>query len=155
MQIRAATVTDLASIVEYSDLAFAYLTGHSGKSGVDAADDLRLQILEGSIQLICDGEDVLGYISLYPAADQMFIDTLAVLQKHHRRGLGSRLLGFADGEALRRGLTTLNLFTKGTVEDNLAFYPRRGYRETGRCNDDGFCRVFYSKDISLPLANHA
>jgi len=148
MQIRAATVTDLASIVRCADLAFASASGHSDKRDVKLQGNLRSQILEGSIQLICDGARVLGYISLWPTADQMFIDTLAVLPKHHHQGLGSQLLAFADTETLRLGLSSVNLFTKATMVDNLVFYQRRGYRETGRCDDDGFCRVFYTKDIS-------
>ena len=104
--------------------------------------------MEGSIHLICDEAQVLGFISLWPTADQMFIDTLAVLPRHHRRGLGSQLLAFADSETLRLGLSGVNLFTKATMVDNLVFYQRRGYRETGRCDDDGCCRVFYSKSVS-------
>ena len=151
MQIRAATVTDLASIARCSDLAFASTAARSEQRDVKLGDNLQFQILEGSIQLICDEARVLGYISLWPTADQMFVDTLAVLPKHHRQGLGSQLLAFADSEALRLGLSSVNLFTKATMVDNLEFYQRRGYRETGRCDDDGFCRVFYTKDIS-PLA---
>ena len=152
MHIRAATVADLASIVRCADLAFAPFAGHSDKRDVKLEDRLELQILEGSIRLICDEEKILGYISLWPTANQMFIDTLAVLPKHHRRGLGSQLLAFADRETSRLGLDTINLFTKETMADNLVFYQRRGYGETGRCDDDGFCRVFFSKSIRRKAA---
>jgi ribosomal protein S18 acetylase RimI-like enzyme len=152
MHIRAATVTDLASIVRCADLAFASFAGLSDKRDVKLEDSLRSQILDGSIHLICDEAQVLGYISLWPTANQMFIDTLAVLPKHHRRGLGSQLLAFADRETSRLGLDTVNLFTKATMADNLVFYKRRGYRETGRCDDDGFCRVFFSKNIRRKAA---
>jgi ribosomal protein S18 acetylase RimI-like enzyme len=147
-KIRAATVTDLAAIVACSDLAFMSFAGGRDKRDVKPTHNLQSQILEGSIQLICDETSVLGYISLWPTADRMFVDTLAVLPKHHRRGLGSQLLAFADSETLRLGLKSVNLFTKATMADNLEFYRRRGYHETGRCDDDGFCRVFYSKNIS-------
>jgi ribosomal protein S18 acetylase RimI-like enzyme len=152
MRIRAATVADLASIVRCANLAFASFAGLSDKRDVKVEDSLRSRILEGSIHLLCDEAQVLGYISLWPTADQMFIDTLAVLPKHHRQGLGSQLLAFADRETLRLGLDSINLFTKATMADNLAFYERRGYRETSRCDDDGFCRVFYSKSIPRKAA---
>jgi ribosomal protein S18 acetylase RimI-like enzyme len=155
MHIRAATVTDLASIVRCADLAFATFAGLSDKRDVKLEDSLRSRILERSIHLICDEAQVLGYISLWPAADQMFIDTLAVLPKHHCRGLGSQLLAFADRETLRLGLDSINLFTKATIAENLAFYRHRGYRETSRCDDDGFCRVFYSKSIARKLRDWA
>lgn len=150
-QIRAATVADLAAIIICSDLAFMSFAGYEDSGDVQLAENLQSQILEGSIRLICDGTDVLGYISLWPTADQMFIDTLAVLPMHHRKGLGSQLLAYADFETLRLGLKAITLFTKATMTGNLVFYQSRGYRETGRCDDDGFCRVFYSKAIS-PLA---
>jgi ribosomal protein S18 acetylase RimI-like enzyme len=152
MRIRAATVADLASIVRCANLAFASFAGLSDKQDVKLEESLRSQILEGSIQLMCDGAGVVGYISLWPTADQMFVDTLAVLPKHHRQGLGTQLLAFADNETLRLGRSSVNLFTKATMADNLVFYKRRGYRETGRCDDDGFCRVFFSKSIRRKAA---
>jgi ribosomal protein S18 acetylase RimI-like enzyme len=146
--IRAATVADIAAIVTCSDLAFISFACDTDKEDVKPTHYLQSQILEGSIHLICDGACVLGYISLWPIAGQMFIDTLAVLPKHHRQGFGSQLLKFADSETLRLGLKSVSLFTKATIAHNLEFYRRRGYHETGRCDDDGFCRVFYSKNIS-------
>ena len=152
MHIRVATITDLVSITSCTDLAFASFAEQSHKRDAKLEDSLRSQILEGSIWLICDEAHVLGYISLWPTADQMFIDTLAVRPSHHRQGLGSQLLAFADRETLRLGLSSVNLFTKATMADNLVFYQHRGYRETGRCDEDGFCRVFYSKSIPRKAA---
>jgi ribosomal protein S18 acetylase RimI-like enzyme len=147
-KIRTATVSDIAAIVTCSDLAFFSAAGCTDKGEVNRSDNLQSQIVEGSVHLICDEAYVLGYISLWPAADRMFVDTLAVLPKHHRQGLGSQLLALADSETLRLGLKSVNLFTKAAMAGNLDFYRRRGYHETGRCDDDGFCRVFYSKNIS-------
>ena len=152
MRIRTATGADLASIVRCADLAFAPFAGHSAKRDVNMEENLKSQILEGSIHLLCNEAQVLGYISLWPTANQMFIDTLAVLPMHRRRGFGSQLLAFADRETLRLGLSSVNLFTKATMADNLVFYKRRGYGETGRCDDDGFCRVFFRKNIRRKAA---
>ena len=81
MHIRAATVADLAAIVRCSILAFAPFAGTADEDtdDVQLATNLRSQIHEGSIRLICDGTEVLGYISFWPTADNMFVDTLAVL----------------------------------------------------------------------------
>jgi GNAT superfamily N-acetyltransferase len=144
-RIRLATVDDLAAIVRCLELAFAPFNEFEDSQYPQLSDDLKSQIFEGSIRLIFDETQVLGFISFWPAADQMFIDTLAVLPTHHGQGLGSKLLAFADIETLRLGFKAVTLFTKARMTGNLQFYQRRGYRETGRCNDDGFCRVFYTK----------
>lgn len=152
IHIRTATAADLPAIIDCSNLAFAAfgdaLDGDNGSDDAQLEKTLRSQILEGSIRLICNEAEILGYITFWPTADEMFVDTLAVSPKYHRRGLGSRLLAFADAETSRLGLRAVTLFTKAKMPGNLRFYRRRGYRETGRCDDDGFCRVFYAKKIS-------
>jgi ribosomal protein S18 acetylase RimI-like enzyme len=158
IHIRTATAADLPAIVDCSNLAFAAFGTDALDSDSDCVTDdaqlaktLHAQIIEGSIRLICNQTEILGYIAFWPTADEMFVDTLAVSPKYHRRGLGSRLLAFADNETSRLGLKAITLFTKAKMPGNLRFYRRRGYREIGRCDDDGFCRVFYAKKIS-PLA---
>lgn len=145
MRIRVATVDDLAAIATCLDLAFASFNEFEDSEDAPLPDDLKSRIIEGSVRLICNGTQVLGYISFWPAAHQMFIDTLAVLPTHRRQGLGSKLLAFADVETLRLGFKAVTLFTKARMTGNSQFYQSRGYRETGRCDDDGFCRVFYTK----------
>ena len=152
MQIRPATIPDLAAIVACADLAFESFAGSSADSDDHLPGDLTALVLDGSIHLICDGGESLGYISLWPIADHLFVDTIAVLPKHQGHGLGGRLLSFAEGEAARLGLRSIRLFTKEKMSDNLAFYQRHGYRETDRCGQDGYPRVFYRKDIAPRLA---
>ena len=53
---------------------------------------------------------------------------------------------------MRLGLKAVTLFTKVKMTGNLRFYQGRGYRETDRCDDDGFCRVFYTKQLPLSAA---
>lgn len=152
MKIRAATLPDLAAVVACADLAFATSLPHPLKLDVGVNNDLRSQILDGSVHMICSSATVLGYISLWPIADHLFVDSIAVLPKYHGQGLGTQLLAFAEHEASRLGLHSVRLFTKEKMADNHAFYRHRGYCETGRCDDDGFPRVFYSKDISHQTA---
>ena len=152
--VRIATVDDLASIVSCLALAFGAASDDIVADCDDAqlADDLTSQISDGAIHVVCDQSHVLGYISFWPAADQMFVDTLAILPEHHRRGLGSQLLAYADFETRRLGYSAITLFTKAHMMGNLQFYKSRGYRETGRCDDDGYCRVFYVKKFPPVLA---
>lgn len=147
MHIRCATLADMVPISLCTDMAFASFAQPSDTSYVKQAAALQAQILDNCFRVMCIGSRIVGYISFSPAADQLFVDTLAVMPAYHGRGIGTRLLAFADSEALRLGLSGVNLFTKAAMTGNLAFYERRGYREMGRCDDDGYCRVFYCKDV--------
>jgi len=148
MQIRPATVSDLAEVVACADLAFAFIARLEGNRHVKPGGNLALQIREGSIYLICDPVRVLGFISFSPNANHLFVDTIAVLPKLHGQGLGSQLLAFAEKEALRLRLRSVRLFTDGNVANNHIFYRRRGYHETGGYHEGSFSRVFYRKDVA-------
>lgn len=147
MQIRQALVHDLAAIITCADLAFESVSGGPGEQTLTLDGALTSQVGEGVIYLIGDSTRSLGYISLWPISDHLFVDTIAVLPAHQGQGLGRRLLAFAESEASRLGLHSVRLFTKEVMADNLAFYQRRGYRETGRCDEDGYSRVFYRKHV--------
>jgi hypothetical protein len=51
-----------------------------------------------------------------------------------------------DGTSIR-GVTEVRLYTNEAMTENLSFYPRHGYRETGRAVQDGFRRVYFSKTV--------
>lgn len=148
--IRVAIIEDLPAIVTCLDLSFASFADaeFEDNDDIQLAENLTSQIREGSVHVACDESQVVGYISFWPAGEQMFIDTLAVLPNHRRQGLGSKLLALADYETLQRGLEAVTLFTKARMSGNSRFYQSCGYRETGRCDDDGFCRVFYLKKMA-------
>jgi ribosomal protein S18 acetylase RimI-like enzyme len=62
-------------------------------------------------------------------------------------GVGARLLALAEEQARSLGLAEIRLYTNAAMTENLACYPRHGYAETGRGEQDGFQRVFFSKRL--------
>jgi ribosomal protein S18 acetylase RimI-like enzyme len=127
MKIRSATAWDLAAVAGCADLAFGVPRSPDNRA------ELALQIQQGLIQVQCEAGRVLGYISFSPNRDHLFVEAMAVRPELHGRGIGSRLLAFAEGVAQRLGLRSVRLFTSGEITSNLIFYRRRGYCETGRC----------------------
>jgi GNAT superfamily N-acetyltransferase len=148
MQIRAATMSDLVEVGACADLAIASDHGSRKNRGVKPDGELASQIRRGAVHVIGGPAPILGFISFSPNADHLFVDTIAVRPSHQHRGLGSRLLAFAEQEASRLGLRSVSLFTDGKLADNLNFFQRRGYHETSRCDEGDFSRVFYRKDIA-------
>ncbi len=62
-----------------------------------------------------------------------------------RAGHGRTLLELADQDARELGLPEIRLCTNEAMTENLAFYPRQGFHETGRGVQDGYHRAFFAK----------
>jgi len=88
---------------------------------------------------------ILGLLVLEVADGHLLIENVAVAPEAQGIGIGVRLLSFAEDQARSRGLPEVRLYTNEAMTENLAFYGRRGYRETHRASDDGYQRVFFSR----------
>jgi ribosomal protein S18 acetylase RimI-like enzyme len=83
-----------------------------------------------------------------PGEDHMFVDNVAVAPGHQGRGLGRRLVLFAEERAREVGLSEIRLYTNEKMHENLAFYGKLGFEETDRGLDGGYRRVFMRKWLS-------
>jgi ribosomal protein S18 acetylase RimI-like enzyme len=90
---------------------------------------------------------IVGLIVLIASQGHLLIENIAVLPSAQRRGIGSRLLALAEDEARAQGLGEIRLYTNEGMTENLAYYPRHGYLETHRAEEDGFRRVYFSKRL--------
>ena len=80
--------------------------------------------------------------------DHLLLDTIAVAPGAQGGGQGRRLLERAERDAIEQGLSEVRLCTNEAMTENLVYYPRHGYRETGRAVQDGYRRVFFSKSLA-------
>jgi ribosomal protein S18 acetylase RimI-like enzyme len=79
--------------------------------------------------------------------DHLLLETIAVAPGAQGSGYGRLLLDRAEGDAAELGLPEVRLYTNEAMTENLTFYPRHGYRQTGRAVQDGFRRVYFSKTL--------
>jgi len=93
------------------------------------------------------GGQAAGYIILLPQPGYLLLDNVAVLPAAQGRGIGARLLALAEEHARRLGLPEIRLYTNEAMTENLAYYPRHGYTETRRAQQDGFHRVYFRKRL--------
>lgn len=95
------------------------------------------------------GEDgVDGLIVLLPESGALLVENVAVRPALHGRGIGRRLLGYAEDEARRLRLPVLRLYTHEKMGSNLRLYQRLGYVETGREPAGGGHVVHLSKPLT-------
>ena len=84
-----------------------------------------------------------------PGDNQMLLDNIAVDPACQGKGLGSRLLVFAEARAMALQYPCIDLHTHALMVENQALYARRDYKETARRREQGFDRVYMRKMLTL------
>jgi ribosomal protein S18 acetylase RimI-like enzyme len=110
-------------------------------------DDYAALIAEGRVHLLEIGGVVEGLVVLIPQEDSMLLDNIAVAPSGQGKGLGRRLLEFAEAAAAGGGYGSISLYTNEMMVENIGLYGRIGYVETHRAEEYGFRRVYMRKSL--------
>jgi len=110
-------------------------------------DDYAARVSE----VLQDGPLIAGILVLLSAPEYLLLDNIAIAPDRQSRGLGRRLLAFAESEALRRSHRETRLTTHQTMIENQRLYASIGYEETGRGSEAGYDRVFVRKPLRDPV----
>lgn len=145
LDFRIAVPGELAEIVDLVGLAYEPYVPRIGREPAPMTTDHSPAITAGRVLLARSDRRLVGLLITEPRADHLLIENLAVHPDTRGLGVGSQLLSRAEDEARRLGLPELRLYTNAAMTENLAYYPRRGFTQTGRAIEDGFDRVFFSK----------
>ncbi|EMD82587.1 GNAT family N-acetyltransferase [Pacificimonas flava] len=114
---------------------------------------LRAAIAEGLQWIGIDSRDetrLAGQLTAAVDADSMLIAQVDVVPHAQRQGLGRALIGAAEAEARRRGLSSLWLRTFRDIPWNAPFYASLGFQpEAATENDVGEHGVAQERDLGL------
>ena len=127
--------------------AYTLYIPRMGKEPAPMLADYGTLIAAGQVHVLEEGREAIAAIVIYPKDDALFIENIAVDPIAQGKGYGRALLDFAEQEARRLGLEALRLYTNAAMTENLAYYPGRGFRETGRREEEGYKRVFFEKRV--------
>jgi len=147
MITRIAAESDLNAVTICAEKAYLVYVPRIGRKPAPMVADFAVQIAAGQIHVAEADGTIAGYIVFYPRDDHIHVENVAVDPALQGRGIGKALLGLAEAAAKRQGLAALELYTNAQMTENQVFYPRLGYVETGRREEDGFARVYYRKDL--------
>ena len=142
---RRATITDLPSVRRVIGAAYAVYLDRMDRPPAPVLHYYHREVAAGAVWVL--GEPVLAVIVLIPGNDSLLVENVAVDPAAQGIGLGRRLMAFAEQQAASLGLGRITLYTNEVMTENLAFYARLGYRETGRRTEDGYHRVFLEKTL--------
>ena len=147
--IRRAAPADRATVEAIVGAAYTKYIERIGQPPGPMLDDYAALIAAGAVSVMEEPETgaVAGILVLLPQPDHLLLDNIAVRPDRQGRGIGRRLIAFAEDAALRLALPELRLYTHATMTENIALYRRLGFIETGRGHDAGYDRVFMTKRL--------
>jgi ribosomal protein S18 acetylase RimI-like enzyme len=147
LTVHAATAADLPEIERCVGAAYAMYVERIGQPPAPMSADYEALVGRGVVRVAEDDRGLAGLVVAWPEPDHLFIENVAVWPERQGEGIGSRLLEACAARARELGLGELRLYTNEAMTENLAYYPRRGFVETGRRVEDGFRRVYFSKRL--------
>jgi ribosomal protein S18 acetylase RimI-like enzyme len=112
---------DLAQLFAFARSAFAGLAGWS--------DERVFEVMTGDLVFVArEGGSPAGYVALRDETDDaMYIDQLFVVPGHEQRGVGRRLLAYAEGYAIAERARALRIVVEEANWPARGFYRRSGF----------------------------
>ncbi len=146
--LRRARTEDAPAVTALVRRAYDKYVARIGREPKPMTADYRAAIAAHQLWVHEEAGTLIAVLELIPAADHMLIENVAVELSEQGRGIGRRLMAFAEVEARRQGLPEMRLYTNERFTENLALYARLGYRETHREPLMGSQIVFMQKGLA-------
>lgn len=144
-RIRVANDDDVTDVQSCVLAAYAKYVRRIGKEPAPIKADYTSEIKSGCVYVALSGDEIVGCVTFSAREDHLYLQNLAVIPTHSGNGYGKKLIQFVEETALRQGLKAVELYTNEAMSENLAMYPKLGYVETERREQDGYKRVFFRK----------
>jgi ribosomal protein S18 acetylase RimI-like enzyme len=148
MTVRLADDGDVDALRRIAVAAYQRYVARIGRAPAPMTADYARAVRDGQAWVAVEDGHVVGFVILVVQPGHLLLENVAVLPAAQGRGIGARLLGLAEEHARRLGLDEIRLYTNEAMTENLAYYPRHGYTETHRAEQDGYRRVFYRKPLT-------
>ncbi|MFA5393967.1 MAG: GNAT family N-acetyltransferase [Candidatus Ratteibacteria bacterium] len=146
--IRSSVPDDAPTMRRCAEAAYQQYVERIGKSPAPMhADYASLADGKGTFVAEADGKVVVGLVVLVTNINEIWLDNVAVFPEYQGKGIGGRLIQFAEHEACRRGYSWFDLYTNEAMVENIEIYTHLGYVEISRRTEHGYRRVYMRKNL--------
>ena len=136
--MRPARPGDAATVGDLVRTAYSKYVERIGKEPAPMLEDHDASIRDGEMWVLeGTGGGWSGMLVMRPIEDRMFVDNVAVAPGQQGRGLGRRLVTFAEERTKEAGLSEIRLYTNEKMHENPNFYGKLGFEEIDRRLDGG------------------
>jgi GNAT superfamily N-acetyltransferase len=167
MEVRPAGSEDVATYAALGRAAQAWLRARGLGQYVPAAHDeyaaaIRSRVESGTLYVVRDGGEVLGFFSLdaspspwWPAdgAPALYLAGMVVAGSARGRGVGSRIIEWCAAEAARRGRQYVRLDCHAGNPWLCRYYEAHGFELRGRVEQHpGYDGCLYQRGVAPPAS---
>ena len=145
LPMRPATLADAEPVAACVAAAYWHYIPIIGRTPGPMLDDYAQIIAQHTVWVMEDDNAIVGLIVLMQKEYGMLLDNVAIHPTYQGRGLGKRLMQWAEKEVVRRGFEAIHLYTHEKMTQNINIYSKMGYLETERRHEYGFNRVYMRK----------
>jgi len=144
--IRLATSNDLPALQAIAVKAYAPYIARMGREPAPMRPDFARHITADTV-FVCDEGGVKAYAVIITNEDEALLDNIAVDPNAQGQRFGAKLLIHVESYLRDEDFSAYTLYTNVHMTQNIAWYTRAGFTETGRSTQAGFERVFFRKTL--------
>jgi ribosomal protein S18 acetylase RimI-like enzyme len=144
---RLARSEEVGTLRQLVTDAYTLYIERMGKAPGPMLDDYARRVADGQAWVLEIDHVIAGLIVLEDDGRSLLLDNVAVSPAAQGRGLGRRLIAFAEDEARRRGHVEVRLYTNVLMAENIVLYERLGFRKTELIREHGFDRQYMTKAL--------
>jgi ribosomal protein S18 acetylase RimI-like enzyme len=145
--LRPAEGSDAAPVADLVDAAYRHYVERIGMLPGPMTEDYTGVIRKTRVTVAERDGMIAGVIVLNVTDEGFVIENVAVAPPERGRGLGKRLLEFAEDEARHAGFTSIYLYTHEKMTENQALYSKIGYVEYDHRSQGDFSLVYMRKRL--------
>jgi GNAT superfamily N-acetyltransferase len=145
--LRPARPSDVPAIAACVFEAYFHYIERMGRQPAPMLQDYAHVVRQSQVIVAVAEDVVVGIVVLIRTEEGYCLDNVAVLPSHQGRGVGRRLLQFAESEAVRQGYDSIYLYTNELMTEDRALYGKIGYVDREHRVVDGYTRVYLRKQL--------
>jgi ribosomal protein S18 acetylase RimI-like enzyme len=140
--LRRGAIGDLSAVTAVQQAAYAQNRAILGVEPLPLLADYREIFAQSEVWLGDEPEGLGGVLILQPRPEGLLIWSVATAPFARTRGVGNRMLAFAEMRARELEVTSIRLYTGEPLTANIAWYTRHGYAHE-RLEDMGDRRIVH------------
>jgi ribosomal protein S18 acetylase RimI-like enzyme len=130
--IRLARPEEVNTVTGITDAAYEHYIPRLGRKPQPMLTDYNPMIAAHEVWLLEFQYQPVGVLVLMDKQDHLLIYNIAIHPSHQKRGLGRRLLLWAEEQTKQTGYSCVRLYTNSLMTENIGIYTNFGYHETRR-----------------------